>query len=175
MVDSTGVATPLNLARFGSMDDGNHNISIQALQKAYPKPPGLHELTLNFVTPTRLKYGNHLCDAPEFHVLFRNLARRISLLAYFHCGGKWEDSLEDEVKMAESVKTVRNGLEWRDWRRYSNRQEEEMYLGGFVGRLGFRGNLEPFWPYLVLGSYLHIGKGATFGLGRYTFLQESAR
>jgi len=27
-----------------------------------------------------------------------------------------------------------------------------------------------FLPYLVLGTFTHIGKGATFGLGRYVII-----
>lgn len=30
-----------------------------------------------------------------------------------------------------------------------------------------RVDLAPFWPYLVFGQWAHVGKDATFGLGRY--------
>ena len=63
--------------------------------------------------------------------------------------------------------TVEQELRWYDWERYSNRQEVRMRLGGFIGRVTYRGDLGEFLPYLLLGMYTHVGKGATFGLGGY--------
>ena len=59
-------------------------------------------------------------------------------------------------------------LSWQQWTRYSSRQHSTVPMGGLVGELvvDTRG-LEPFWPYLWLGQWLHCGKGATMGLGRY--------
>lgn len=47
-----------------------------------------------------------------------------------------------------------------------------MRLGGFVGQVTYRGDFTTFLPYLVLGTYTHIGKGATFGLGGYQVVQN---
>ncbi len=41
-----------------------------------------------------------------------------------------------------------------------------MVLGGLVGSLTLEGDLAPFGPLLRTGEILHVGKGATFGLGR---------
>jgi hypothetical protein len=40
-----------------------------------------------------------------------------------------------------------------------------MRLGGFVGQVAYRGDFTEFLPYLLLGMYTHVGKGATFGWG----------
>jgi CRISPR/Cas system endoribonuclease Cas6 (RAMP superfamily) len=42
-----------------------------------------------------------------------------------------------------------------------------MRLGGFVGRARYKGKLDPFWPYLKMGEFVHVGKNASFGLGWY--------
>ena len=49
-----------------------------------------------------------------------------------------------------------------------------MKMGGFVGGMRFEGDLAEFNPFLVLGEYLHIGKGTVYGLGKYEILSEEA-
>ena len=130
--------------------------------------PPQDEISLSFLTPTRLKYKNRLISEPEFHVLFRNLLRRISLLSYFHCEHRLDDSeFATLIKLTEEVKISNRALYWKDWERYSNRQETRMKMGGFMGEITYRGKFELFWPYFALGEYIHIGKGSSFGLGKY--------
>ncbi|WP_369412250.1 CRISPR system precrRNA processing endoribonuclease RAMP protein Cas6 [Geotalea toluenoxydans] len=35
------------------------------------------------------------------------------------------------------------------------------------GRTAFSGDMDIFYPFLLLGQYFNIGKGASFGRGRY--------
>jgi hypothetical protein len=125
------------------------------------------QLSISFITPTRLKYENQLVAPCEFHVLFRNLVRRIALLNYFHCGGEFLSERRGFIERARTIETVSSELQWIDRDRYSRRQQERVPLGGFVGKVVYRGNFTDFLPYLVLGTYTHVGKGATFGLGGY--------
>jgi len=57
-------------------------------------------------------------------------------------------------------------LRWHDWERWCNRQRRPMRLGGHVGRLRLQGELAPFAQLLATAELVHVGKGATFGLGR---------
>ena len=58
-------------------------------------------------------------------------------------------------------------LKWQDWTRYSSRQEQKMKLGGVIGEWHFN-NLSPeLAKLLYIGQWLHCGKNATFGLGKY--------
>ena len=59
------------------------------------------------------------------------------------------------------------GLRWFDWGRYSQRQQQEMQLGGLLGSVHLQGDLAPFAQLLHLGQWLHVGKNASFGLGGY--------
>jgi len=42
-----------------------------------------------------------------------------------------------------------------------------MSMGGFIGSLELAGDLSPFSPLLRMAEVLHVGKGATFGLGKF--------
>ncbi|MEZ5581405.1 MAG: CRISPR system precrRNA processing endoribonuclease RAMP protein Cas6 [Candidatus Competibacteraceae bacterium] len=45
--------------------------------------------------------------------------------------------------------------------------------GGIIGELTLTGDkLAPFWPYLWLGQWTHVGKGAVMGLGQYRLLTD---
>ncbi|MGA1871275.1 MAG: CRISPR system precrRNA processing endoribonuclease RAMP protein Cas6 [bacterium] len=131
--------------------------------------PPSDSIHLSFLTPTRLKYQNHFTKELEFHIFFRNLLRRISLLSYFHCGYKLDDrEFKTLITQAHDIEIAKRSLYWEDWERYSNRQAARMKMGGFMGEITYEGQFEPFWPYIALGEYIHIGKGSSFGLGKYT-------
>ncbi|MEO5355608.1 MAG: CRISPR system precrRNA processing endoribonuclease RAMP protein Cas6, partial [Magnetococcus sp. XQGC-1] len=98
--------------------------------------------------------------------LLITLARRISLLAEFHADRQLALPFAELSRQAEGV-TVNGRLQWRDWTRWSSRQEQQMVLGGVVGQWSLHGLLVPFLPLLYLGQWLHVGKNATFGLGHY--------
>ncbi|OGG51337.1 MAG: hypothetical protein A3F84_04680 [Candidatus Handelsmanbacteria bacterium RIFCSPLOWO2_12_FULL_64_10] len=124
-------------------------------------------VTLDFLTPTRLKVRNDLLIDLDFAILIRALLRRVSALAEHHCGGKADLDYQGLVSRAKAVRTARRDLRWHDWERYSARQKTTMKLGGFVGRITFEGDIGEFLPLLRAGEQLHVGKGTAFGLGTY--------
>jgi len=128
-------------------------------------------LKLSFLTPTRIKYQRRYTIKLEFHILMRQVLRRLFLLWYFHCDGKTQQALPQHHKqilpLATQVHIQKNNLTWFDWERYSHRQKQKIKLGGFVGEITYRGVLKPFLPYLKAAEVLHIGKGTTFGLGKF--------
>jgi CRISPR-associated endoribonuclease Cas6 len=126
-------------------------------------------LTLNFLTPTRIAYNGRITENIEFHVIVRNLLRRISLLAYFHSNDQTghELDIKDVIEKAMAVRIANKRFHRYDWERYSGRQEQKIDMGGFVGDISFEGQVIPFVPLLKAGEVLHIGKSTVFGLGRY--------
>jgi hypothetical protein len=127
-----------------------------------------NELSVRFLTPTRLKHGGKMAHEPAFHVLVRTLLRRLSSLYYFHCGERWEADYKGLIEKAQMVETVETAVHWQDWERYSSKQKQRIDMGGLVGRLCYAGELSDFRSLLVLGAVVHVGKGCVFGNGKYT-------
>ena len=127
-------------------------------------------ITIHYLTPTRITYEGQLHTAPEFHVIIRNLLRRLSNLAYFHCGGEFTLDFKGIIEKSKEIETRDGDVHWHDWERYSARQDTRMKMGGFIGKVEYRGQLAEFLPLLRLGERLHVGKGTGFGLGRYEII-----
>lgn len=129
-------------------------------------------LSLNIQTPLRLQDNGHALSAQKITAakLLNALVRRTSLVLESHVSGYIPADRETFHALniqARNIDIDVSQLHWQDWTRYSSRQQQRMTLGGLVGELRLTGDLTPFMPYLWLGQWLHLGKNATFGLGKY--------
>lgn len=128
---------------------------------------GQPTLNIRFLTMTRLKYAQEYTTVPEFHILIRNILRRISSISYFHHGIELQLDFRELIQKAqEKVFLVKNETHWEDWERYSSRQDTKMNLGGIVGEAVYQGDWSEFWPLLKIAEEVHIGKGTVFGMGK---------
>jgi CRISPR/Cas system endoribonuclease Cas6 (RAMP superfamily) len=125
------------------------------------------QLRIRLLTMTRLKHDNRFVTSLPFHVLVRGLLRRISSLMYFHQGEELDVDFAGLIARATQVETLSEDTRWVDWDRYSGRRDARITLGGLVGTVTYAGDLNEFWPLLKIGEYVHVGKGAVFGMGKY--------
>ncbi len=135
--------------------------------------PNSNLIALNFLTPTRIVVNEDLVVDLEFHHLIRSLLRRISTLSYFHDGKRLELDFKGMIQRAQNVMVKERDTHWYDWERYSARQDVRMKMGGILGSVTFSGDLPEFMPYLLLGERLHVGKGTSFGLGKYEIIGKA--
>jgi len=147
----------------------------------------VEQVTLRFLTPTRLKHADRFVEGPPpFHVVIRALLRRVSSLSYFYGGQRWEIDYRGWIERAEAVQIGRAEVRWVDWERFSTRQQRPMNLGGIVGQVtyatGDQGSggrdqesvgLGAFLPLLQLGELVHVGKATVFGNGRFEVRREA--
>ena len=126
-------------------------------------------LILHFSTPLRLQKNGRALPPEKLdtRTLLMALVRRANLLAEFHADGALVEDFSSLLAATAAIQDSKH-LVWRDWTRYSSRQQQKMALGGVVGEWTISGPLTPFIAFLRLGEWLHVGKEAAFGLGHYT-------
>ena len=130
---------------------------------------GCSSLELTLHTPLRLKYENRLEAKLPFHVLVRAMLRRVSSLCRYYGDGEPQLDYRGLVARAQGVATESSTICWFDWKRYSNRQDQSMLMGGMVGRAVYAGDLAEFLPLIRFCERVHLGKQTAFGLGRISF------
>jgi len=134
---------------------------------ALPPDQGrISTLTVILETPLRLKYRNTLRAELPFHVLIRAALRRIAALNQHFGAGEPPLDYRGLVARAQEVQIVAENLSWHDWRRYSNRQDQAMLMGGMIGQVTYAGQVDEFLPLLQYIQQVHLGKATTFGLGK---------
>ncbi|MBW6485390.1 MAG: CRISPR system precrRNA processing endoribonuclease RAMP protein Cas6 [Syntrophobacterales bacterium] len=128
--------------------------------------PALSELTIRLQTPLRLKFENHFKAELPFHLLVRAMLRRVASLEQFFGNGEPALDYRGFVRRATEVSSKSSTIRWFDWKRYSNRQDQAMLMGGMGGEITYAGSLGEFMPLLRFCEKAHIGKQTTFGLGK---------
>jgi hypothetical protein len=134
--------------------------------------PVSNDITLRFLTPTRLRIQGRVLDDPSFAQLAKSISLRLSMLAQSwgfapNAGLDYKSVLE----RAEDVLVRDSKLCLIALDRYSNRQRTKLLLDGFVGDITFTGDgLRDLLPLIIAGEFLHIGGGTAFGLGRYVIV-----
>ncbi len=151
-------------------DAESSSIGTHEQKLSVPFLPDINAVTLNIVTPLRLQNQGHRVPLDRLHprTLFAALLRRTSLLFELHAAlpGLAGDARRLAAAAAGLVDERR--LQWKDWTRFSSRQDQEMTLGGVIGEWTLSGDLGDLLPWFWLGQWLHVGKNATMGMGRYS-------
>jgi len=130
------------------------------------------EITLEFLTNTRLKEKKGFAKSTDFPGFANTLINRIAELARYHCQSEVPKNVKEQYqRLAHEVQTHSSHLHWNRLERYTSRQIQKNSMGGFRGRITFRGPIAPFLPWIQLGTYIHIGKGTAYGLGQFRIVR----
>lgn len=129
----------------------------------------VNELRIMFNTPFRFKSQGKITDGLNFELFMRNIFRRSSALSRLYCNREWELDYKAFLEEARTITVKNANLKWHDWERFSSTHKSKLKMGGIVGDIVFGGDLTKFLPYIHIGSIIHVGKGCTFGLGKYKY------
>jgi hypothetical protein len=135
------------------------------------KMDSFESVSVEFITPARIKHlGKYTLDFDAIS-FFSSIYRRTTALSRLY-----EESSSDEIStdekfiVPEKIHIAERNLKWKDFSRYSQRQQTEMELGGIVGRFMIAGGLRASdISLLEAGRLFHVGKNTVFGLGQMDF------
>jgi hypothetical protein len=125
-------------------------------------------LHLRFQSPLRVEMRGETVRQPHFAPLARAIVRRLRILSQAHGAGEWPQAEYGPLlDLADTVRLDHHETTWVSTSRHS--QRGEMPLEGFVGQAWYSAtaDLRPLLPALWLGQWVHVGKAAVWGNGRY--------
>lgn len=142
------------------------------------------QISLHFLSPTRLIFDEHLVKHPSFRVLALRLAERYQALQQAHGEDIETREIEDTGSHANGreqfqswfhqidawaspVRLINDETHWEDIGSYSSRQRKATPIGGFVGKASYEGDITHLRELLVWGELLHVGKNVVKGNGIY--------
>nr|MBC7245036.1 CRISPR system precrRNA processing endoribonuclease RAMP protein Cas6 [Chloroflexota bacterium] len=131
------------------------------------------EVTLFFLTPTRLIEQGRLLHTPLFRPLLQRLFERLSALARAYSDTPLELDFRALLQEAEQIRLAADHTYWVEWDSYSTRRQTRTPMSGFMGRVTYAGPIEPFLPWLLWGQFTHVGKDAVKGNGWYQLLEKA--
>ena len=123
------------------------------------RPSDTVEVTL--ITPLKLaKTGKIMCsfDAGQF---VRSLMRRVSALTYYYCDYEMRDNFREYAHAANRLELLEDNFF------YAGAGRRSPALSGVMGDGVLSGDFNDLMAFLALGEYLHLGKGASYGMGQY--------
>jgi CRISPR-associated endoribonuclease Cas6 len=115
--------------------------------------------TVTILTPLRIISEGRPVKEFSFSVFIRALLRRVSSLVYYY-GGEEDADLDFKWLAGQSLATETIAADFR-W------VEQGSRWSGLIGSGTFTGVLPDYHPFLLAGEYLHVGKGASFGMGAF--------
>lgn len=123
-------------------------------------------LTISYETPVRLMVDGRPLRKPHFRQVFPFMLRRVTSMLFAHTGIEILDEPSDLLEIASRLEESEIGLAWTDWRAITGQQG--MVVGGFTGKMVLSGQaIEQIYWVLAVASLFGIGKGATYGAGRF--------
>lgn len=136
------------------------------------QPLSSNQAIIDIVTPMRLINKGKPLFRFDFNSFFTALQRRVNSLACAH--GQGVNDSDDELnELAATIECDDKSLRWQDWRRLEQGRKGQG-IGGLTGTLTLTGDaLAEVWWLLELGALLQVGKGASYGFGRFRLLSCS--
>jgi hypothetical protein len=130
------------------------------------RPWECSHLTISLRSPLKLSADGRQYTRFYFSLFARSLMRRISSLAYYYGDCELDNDFRDLSRQAETIVCSADGF------CYGTPMGMGKKLSGIMGSGSFDGDFNGLMPFLVLGTLVHVGKGASYGMGRYELIAD---
>lgn len=120
------------------------------------------EMVITLHSPLKLRAGVHQARRFEFSLFIRSLLRRVSALIYYYEGCESEADFRALSQQADAIICTRDGFD------FDSSPAGVKKLSGLTGMGCFKGDFNELMPFLMAGSYFHVGKSATFSMGSFS-------
>lgn len=130
-------------------------------------PPDRHvdRVEIAFLTPTELK-GGDLDDPPSFSFIYSRLRDRLlNLSRLYGCAVLAATDFKTLNREAQKITLVSSQIERVMVTRLNRTDGTSHPLGGIVGPVTYNGSLRQFWPLLIVGTWIGVGKHTVWGRG----------
>ena len=125
------------------------------------EPESCNRLTVDFLSPTELKWQDRILREPHFPALFGRARDRVAALV----AGAADWDFKRLGELAEQVKMVSCDVRIVDVERKSSRTGQRHGVGGFVGTARYEGQLGELLPILRLAQVTGVGRHTAWGNG----------
>jgi len=117
------------------------------------------DLQIRLLSPLRLFEDGHFVGRFDFSRFARSLLRRVSSMAYYYGAYEFTCDYKELSRQADAVVCVDEN--------FTLVANKDLRIKGIMGHGSFQGDLCGLLPFLIVGEYVHVGKGSTFGMGAY--------
>jgi hypothetical protein len=123
-------------------------------------------LTILYETPVRLLMHGRPLRKPRFRQIFPFMLRRVTSMIFAHSGVELLDEPSSLLASVSRIEQLETRLSWCDWRAITG--QKDLVVGGFTGEMVLAGQaIEDIYWVLAVASLFGIGKGASYGAGRF--------
>jgi hypothetical protein len=177
LLESDDCDVPADIISFGSLD---YQGAMQILgnESGITRPEGLVVLSaegllesrpweyaclaIRLLSPLRLLEDGRPLTRFDFSRFACSVMRRVSSLAYYYGESEFDCDFKELSCQADAVNCTEDN--------FCHATCGNRKMSGITGFGSFKGDFSGLMPFLVLGTYVHVGKGAAYGMGCYELI-----
>jgi CRISPR-associated endoribonuclease Cas6 len=130
-------------------------------------PSDLKAVKIILKSPLSIRNNGKALKEIEPESFMITLVRRLGNIIYFHTDTPLDLDFREIKEKAQLLSVEESNVRTISRDRFSTRQKNRIDMFALEGNFTLKGDLTPFYNYLKLGEIIHVGRGTSFGQGRF--------